>query len=197
MEPVITGKGFNGTGPLMPGKPEVASNLSAGPIPAGSADKPDPEQARLVKGALSQATPLEDHKFYYIRNMRYKFDEMIDKSDLNRSTTEFTMDAGGVYEIHAIGQVVLGGEVRSERKLEALVQVYDVWRKSTQRQFVEGTFLGAATRKSTNGSNKSGFTDAGKITRDATNGFFKEPEYKMLDTLPEPLVPLKFRFLSS
>src|SRR5262249_35138121 len=43
---------------------------------------------------------------YYLRSMRYKPDEMIDKSDMNRSTTEFGFDSGGVFEIESTGQVV-------------------------------------------------------------------------------------------
>ncbi len=59
------------------------------------------------------------------------------------------------------------GALVSERKIATLVKVYDVWRETTQRQFVNGTFSNA-TMKNKNGSS-SGFTDAGSITRDATN----------------------------
>ena len=158
MEPIMT---FNANG-----NPEMATGLSAGPTPAG-------------------VTP---GNFYFIRNMRYRFEEMIDKTDLNRSTTEFSMDAGGIYEILSTGQVVQNGTLQAERKMEAIVKVYDVWRESTQRQFVEGHFSNAQ-RKNHNGTS-AGFTDAGRITRDADN----LNSYKAIDTQPEPLVPIKYRF---
>ena len=43
----------------------------------------------------------------------------------------------------------------SERKVAALVKVYDVWRETTQRQFVNGTFSNAA-QKNRNGTSRSG-----------------------------------------
>ena len=182
MEPIMSFKG---------GNPDVASNLSVGPVPAGAADpnsvfNPPP----VVPGNRPPATPAADGKFYFIRNMRYRFEEMIDKTDLNRSTTEFSFDSGGIFEIKSTGQVVRNGELLAERKCEALVQIYDVWRESTQRQFVEGEFSNAA-RKGRN-STSAGFTDAGKITRDAYN----VSDFKALDTQPEPLVPFKYRLVN-
>jgi len=131
---------------------------------------------------------------YFVRSLRYKSDEMIDKTDLNRSTTEFMFDSGGVYEIHSVGQVMKRGEVLAEKRLEALVKVYDVWRESTQRQFVRGTISTAEgktapAKNSINGVSSSGYTNRGKIVRDNAN----TEEYLALDTLPEPLMPLKYR----
>ncbi len=180
------GRNFTAMEPILwyddKGNFEVATGLSVGPIPAGASSPVAP-----AKPPAPGPNPA-DGTFYFIRNMRYKFNEMIDKTDLNRSTTEFTMDAGGMYEIHSIGQIARDGEIRAERKLEALVKVYDVWRESTQRQFVEGTFSNAARNK--NNGTSAGFTDAGKITRDADN----INSFKALDSFPEPLVPLKYRF---
>ncbi|MDL5054093.1 hypothetical protein QQ056_11130, partial [Oscillatoria laete-virens NRMC-F 0139] len=73
---------------------------------------------------------------YITRSFRYKSDEMIDKTDLNRSTTEFSFDSNGVFEIVSTGQVTKNHEVLAERKMVALVKIYDVWRESTQQQFV-------------------------------------------------------------
>ncbi|MEI6231650.1 MAG: hypothetical protein WCT04_01255 [Planctomycetota bacterium] len=210
--------------PMMPtNKPEIAKKLKVGPVtkdrePIDTPNWPEPMfpndprippapndgEIRIIAANPGEVAPppitgkenpyqkAPNGRFYYIRNVRYRFDEMIDKSDMNRSTTEFTMDAGGVYEIHSVGQVVLGGEVRAERKLEALVQVYDVWRESTQRQFVEGHFTKAPGEGygNTNGDNHSGMTDRGKITRDADN----VGDFLSLDTGPEPLVPMRYRF---
>ena len=137
--------------------------------------------------------PLAPKGSYFIRSMRYKSDEMIDKSDMNRSTTEFSFDSGGIYEIESVGQVVHQGEVQAERKVAALVKVYDVWRESTQAQFVQGT-ISLATGKnhnSINGTISSGFTDRGKVVRDSTNS----NAMKALDTLPEPLVPLSYKIV--
>ena len=123
---------------------------------------------------------------YYLRGRRYQADEMIDKTDMNRSTTEFAFDSSGVFEIQSAGQVVKDGTCMAERKILALVKIYDVWRETTQRQFVNGTFSNAL-QKNKNGTS-SGFTDAGKVARDATN----VSDFKALDTLPEALVPLKY-----
>lgn len=124
---------------------------------------------------------------YYARTYRYKSDEMIDKSDLNRSTTEFCFDSGGIYSIQSIGLVTKRGEVLAERKIEALVKVYDVWRESTQRQFVQGNiFTGPAAPASVRGT-----ANAGSVTRHA--GVKSPDELSPLVTLPEPLVPMDYK----
>ncbi|MEI6236714.1 MAG: hypothetical protein WCT04_26955, partial [Planctomycetota bacterium] len=122
---------------------------------------------------------------YIIRNFRYRSDEMIDKTDLNRSTTEFAFDSKGIFEVIAIGRVVNGGETKAERKAEVLMKIYDVWRETTQSQFVKGTIdTGAAAPKCT-----AGTTYAGQVSRDARNVNALQP----LTTLPEPLVPVGYR----
>ena len=123
---------------------------------------------------------------YYTRSLRYKSDELIDKTDMNRSTTEFSFDSGGIFAIESTGVVVRRGEVLSERKIEALVKVYDVWRESTQRQFVQGTFSKASGTPGTNNS--------GQVARDADPANDGKPgTWRALNTLPEPLVPLGYR----
>ncbi len=121
---------------------------------------------------------------YIIRNFRYKSDEMLDKSDLNRSTTEFVFDSAGIYDIESAGQIVNKHEVLAERRIEALVKVYDVWRETTQRQFAQGVISKAAATDATLES----FAHSGSVTRDAVNVTDK----LALTTLPEPLVPLKY-----
>ncbi|MGD0088836.1 MAG: hypothetical protein ABSE73_02850 [Planctomycetota bacterium] len=121
---------------------------------------------------------------YITRNFRYKSDEMIDKTDLNRSTTEFSFDSNGIFEVISIGQVVKGGEVLSERKFYALVKIYDVWRESTQAQFVQGTISKAFGDRT---APMVGYS--GQLARDASGLV----ERKGLVTGPEPLLPLKAR----
>ena len=127
---------------------------------------------------------------YVTRNLRYKADEVIDKSDLNRSTTEFCFDSGGIFEIRSVGRVMRNGATMSECKLEALVQVYDAWRESTQAQFVNGEIS-----ESDNPTNKDGasqtFAYSGKIVRDGKDHGGKR---LALDTQPEALVPLNYSF---
>jgi len=126
---------------------------------------------------------------YYARTYRYKSDEMIDKSDLNRSTTEFCFDSGGIFSILSVGQVSKRGEILAERKIEALVKVYDVWRESTQRQFVQGSIhTGPAAPPMTRGT-----AHAGSITRHA--GVKASNELSPLVTMPEPVVPLDYRIV--
>ena len=121
---------------------------------------------------------------YIVRGFRYKSDEMIDKTDLNRSTTEFSFDSGGIYTIQSIGSVVQNGGVLAERRADALVKVYDVWRETTQRQFVQGT-ISLAT-------GTPGMATSGQIARDQANVGPNNFNYLALTTLPEPLVPLAY-----
>jgi len=136
----------------------------------------------------------KDKGSYYTRSMRYKSEELIDKSDLNRSTTEFSFDSGGIYEIVSIGQIEQRGHVLAERKLQVLASVYDVWHESTQEQFVRGTISVAANGdpavKSWGGDEGN---YSGRITRDAVNGVGGAPKRLALDTLPEPLTPLNYK----
>ncbi|MGD0089679.1 MAG: hypothetical protein ABSE73_07145 [Planctomycetota bacterium] len=118
---------------------------------------------------------------YAVRSFRYKADELIDKSDLNRSTTELCFDSHGIYEIQSTGQVLKRGAVLAERKVQALVKVYDVWSESTQREFVQG-YISRAT-------GAPGTPQAGQVTRDCCNVL----DRLALVTLPEPLVPLGYR----
>jgi len=131
---------------------------------------------------------------YITRNFRYKSDEMIDKTDLNRSTTEFSFDSNGVFEIVSTGQVAKNREVLAERKLVALVKIYDVWRESTQQQFVMGTISKAAGNIHQRGDSLAmsrEMSQTGQLTRDASGLV----ERKGLVTLPEPLLPLKARIV--
>jgi len=137
---------------------------------------------------------------YYTRSMRYKSEELLDKTDMNRSTTEFSFDSAGVFEIQSTGQVMSRRDLQAERKIVALVKLYDVWRESTQAQFVRGVFSeaenGAATTWNVKGAHHDG-DFAGRITRDARNGTAGgTPKRLTLDTLPEPLTPLRAKFNS-
>ncbi|HYG73951.1 MAG TPA: hypothetical protein VEK08_03005 [Planctomycetota bacterium] len=117
---------------------------------------------------------------YITRGFRYKTDEMIDKTDLNRSTTEFSFASHGLFEIQSLGQVTKRGEVLAERKVQAQVKVYDVWCESTQRQFVNGYI--------TRATGATGTPQSGTVARD-----FKNVDSRLaLNTLPEPLVPLRY-----
>ncbi len=122
---------------------------------------------------------------YITRNYRYKSDDLIDKTDLNRSTTEFSFDSNGVFEIESVGQIMRKSEVLAERKVGAVVKVYDVWRESTQQQFVQGKISKAIGDRGTSFS--------GQLARDASN----VDDRLALTTLPEPLVPLKAKIMDA
>ena len=137
---------------------------------------------------------------YIIRNFRYRSDELIDKTDLNRSTTEFCFDSNGIYEIRSTGQVIepSRGAALAERQQYALVKIYDVWRETTQQQFVQGTISAAANPTALKWSVSGGANPgncSGKVVRDASpvTDAGGRPLRKALDTLPEPLVPLDYR----
>ena len=118
---------------------------------------------------------------YVTRSFRYKSDELIDKTDMNRSTTEFAFDSRGIFEIQSTGTIAKKGEVLAERKIAALVKVYDVWSESSQRQFVQG-FISRA-------SGNPGTPQSGTVTKDCSNINSR----LALVTHPEPLVPDLYR----
>ena len=133
---------------------------------------------------------------YIIRSFRYKSDEMIDKTDLNRSTTEFSFDSNGIFEINSTGQVAKGGIVLAERKFTALVKVYDVWRETTQAQFAQGTISKAFGDRRSKGDPQTvakNLRCTGQLARDASGIV----EAKGLVTLPEPLQPLQARIVDA
>src|SRR5579862_208930 len=145
-----------------------------------------------IYASLHDSAYNTDIAMYIIRNMRYKADEMIDKTDINRGTTEFCFDSGGIFEIKSTGRVMKSGQVMAERRMEALVQLYDVWRETTQRQFSAGVISEAANPVGTDGALET-FRYSGKPVRDAKD---HGGARLALDTLPEPLVPLKYRLIA-
>jgi hypothetical protein len=143
-------------------------------------------QTSQTKAALN--TNIYTLGAYITRSFRYKSDEMVDKTDLNRSTTEFSFDSNGIFEIVSTGQVAKVGNVMAERKFSAQVKIYDVWRESTQQQFAMGT-ISAAIGKRDDPKDVVQLSCTGQLARDASGLV----ERKGLATLPEPLLPLKTR----
>lgn len=63
----------------------------------------------------------------------------IDKTMLQMSTTEFCFNSGGYYEIESTGIIRdKTGNQTAERKLKAVVKIFDIWRQTTQAQFAQG-----------------------------------------------------------
>ena len=167
--------------------PKVTKNLSdsSRPIFACDVSTNSARGSVYLLPATVQDQNNRDAGCYVIRSFRYRSDELIDKTDLNHSTTEFAFDSKGVFEIQVAGRVIKAGDTRAERKAEALIKIYDVWRETTQSQFVKGRIqIGAAALPCA-----AGTTYAGQIARDSTNAKDLLP----LVTLPEPLVPLQYR----
>jgi len=171
MEPVMI---FTNQAEPHASNPPVADVITNASIPIFSTADP------MLKSSQRDAAGNFIKGAYITRNYRYKADELIDKSDLNRSSTELSFDSNGIYNIISTGQVLSRGELRAERKLEALVKVYDVWRESTQRQFAQGLISKA--------TGKPGSHNSGQLTRDSQN----EEDRLALVTLPEPLQPLRY-----
>ena len=133
--------------------------------------------------------------------LRIRPGELLDKSDLNVGTTEFCFDSAGVYDIQSVGRVYdRSKSVTAERKLRALVKIYDVWRESTQREFVCGEISTAGQadpantlRKVPNSSNEQrvGSVAVDKFAADEDTGAITTgpAERKALTTLPEALAP--------
>jgi len=175
------GRNFTEMEPVMiytnsPGGTAVANPIKPGCVPIYMIDK-----NRYIMS--SKRFPATQGAFI-TRNYRYKADEMIDKSDMNRSTTEFSFDSNGIFEIRSTGQIVSGGEVAAERQSTGLVQVYDVWRETTQHQFARGHMSKAL--------GDPGSTCSGQVARDAYN----VKDRLALITQPEPLVPLQYTIRS-
>jgi hypothetical protein len=136
--------------------------------------------------------------------LRVRPGELLDKSDLNIGTTEFCFDSGGIYDIQSVGRVYdRSKSVTAERKLRALVKIYDVWRESTQREFVCGRIStagqadpGNPLRKRTGLSHEQrvGSVAVDEVVADEFTGKITStnrgrPERKALTTLPEALAP--------
>jgi hypothetical protein len=141
-----------------------------------------PDQA-AEPDARKRSLPSFNGSWYPKRTLRYRSSDVIDKTDLNRSTAEFSFDSNGVFRIVSNGMVVDPrlGNLLAARKLEALVKVYDVWRESTQAQFVEGTLSPAR--------GKPGSDQSGQVAMDAVN----ISNRLGLVTQPEPLVPRDYQ----
>ena len=155
--------------------PPVADPVTPASIPIYSIADPQ------LKSSQRDSNGQYKKGAYITRNYRYKSDELIDKSDLNRSTAELTFDSNGIFEVNIVGDVLASaGGVLAERRLENLVKVYDVWRESTQRQFAQGKISEAA------GAWGVGYS--GQVARDAHNVSAR----LALVTQPEPLVPLLY-----
>ena len=131
-------------------------------------------------------TPPEYLGTYVTRCFRYRSDELLDKTDLNRSTAEFSFNSGGTFELAAVGQVLAPtGSLVAEYKIESLIQSYDVWRESTQRQFVRGRISKAEGARGT--------TYSGQVAQDGSPANDGSLDYRLaLVTLPEPLVPRNY-----
>jgi len=118
--------------------------------------------------------------------LRTRPGELLDKTDLNIGTTEFCFDSGGIYEIESIGRVYDTDGVVAERKFNALVRIYDVWRESTQREFVAGSISRA---EGAVGSRRAGQIAVDRVSIAAGRKGGAPAERKSLCTYPEPLVP--------
>ena len=175
--------------------PEPANPLTASSVPIFKFESFTPPVYTWLNYKLKDFNRGTDGA-YIIRSSRYKSDELIDKTDLNRSTTEFCFTSNGIFLVSSIGQVVhpVTQQLLAEHKVEAVVKVYDVWRESTQAQFVEGTISEAATQSDTGPF--ADFNRSGRITRDGYHTGLPggEPIRRLaLNTAPEPLVPLGYR----
>jgi hypothetical protein len=137
-----------------------------------------------------------DSGAYIIRSLRYKSTDLIDKTDLNRSTTEFSFNSNGIYEIASTGQVInpVTGGLLAERRIEALVKVYDVWRESTQQEFINGVFSRAKGNLGTDGSGRVARGNVFNGSDNPANSIVANVDERLaIETLPEPLVPLGYR----
>ncbi len=65
------------------------------------------------------------------------------------NTTEFSFNSGGYFEIESTGRVFdLAGRLAAERKIRAVVNIFDIWHQTTRTQFAANTLraVDAATR---------------------------------------------------
>ncbi len=163
------------------GNPTVADPVLSTSIPIYSTADP------VLKSSRRDSAGNFIQGAYLIRSYRYRSDDLIDKTDLNRSTTELAFHANGIFRIASTGQVVqpLTSQVFSEHRVETLVKVYDVWTESTQRQFVNGRISAAYGNRGT--------ACSGQVARDAYN----QTGRLALNTLPEPLVPFQHRIVNA
>lgn len=91
---------------------------------------------------LMRANPNYTWRYKHISKEDYDsggVPEAVDKTMLTSSTTEFCFNSGGYYEIESTGIVRnKAGAKIAEKKLQAVVKVFDIWRQTTQAQFAQG-----------------------------------------------------------
>lgn len=61
--------------------------------------------------------------------------DLLDKSDLTASSTEFCFGSMGYYEIEALGRVAQGGRTLAHATVVSVVKLFDVFRATSQRDF--------------------------------------------------------------
>lgn len=73
-------------------------------------------------------------------NPNYSWRKLAGKTDLSVNTTEFSFNSGGYYEIYVESVVKdARGNIFAEKKLTAVVKIFDIYRETTQAQFENGT----------------------------------------------------------
>ncbi len=138
-------------------------------------------QAQALKDTImANANPNSRvNKFNPDRAMNTRFGDT-DKADLTRWTTEFSFNSNGYFQVESIGRVCgvpLGNgamPVIAEKKITTAVKVYEVYRVSTQREFIENRTSGSGTPTSI-ASYPENLLDAGEGTAAEYDGYLMLP----------------------
>ncbi len=130
-----------------PGLAAIRPSSSVTPVALGGG-----VQAQALKDTImANANPNSRvNKFNPDRAMNTRFGDT-DKADLSRWTTEFSFNSNGYFQIESIGRVCgtpLGNgamPVIAEKKITTAVKVYEVYRVSTQKEFLVNRTSGSGT----------------------------------------------------
>lgn len=110
---------------------------------------------------LANCLPNSDLNKFNPDSPLFKF---IDKSDLVKHTTEFTLFPTGYFEIESLGLITLKNRPLAQKRVTALVKIFDIYRDTTQSDFAGGKI------------------QASKLP----NPLFSTYKNKTLEILPEP-----------
>lgn len=124
---------------------------------------PDPAQERIASQAFADVLKANFNPNLHLNetNPDKQLFLLVDKTDLIQNSTEFCFVPTGMFEIESLGRILrpVGGddaltapsnEIVAEKKIYAVVRIYDQYRETNQRQFYRGLFAERTSGPETN-----------------------------------------------
>lgn len=126
---------------------------------------PDPARERVASQAFADVLKANFNPNLHLNELNpdKNLYLLVDKTDLIRNSTEFCFAPTGVFEIESLARILRpvgsddaltapNNEIVAEKKIYAVVKLYDLHRTTNQRQFYRGLFAERDPVRSTNSS---------------------------------------------